>query len=84
MVFEHCEVGISFADIYLWTILKIYSSGLSSAFLFGDYKKQCLSFSLQTNEKKHTIYRKNNNLEKCTGIGLNGFHIKCIIGTQCN
>ena len=25
---------------------------------------------------KHTTYRKNNNLEKCAGMGLNGFHIK--------
>ena len=24
----------------------------------------------------HTTYRKNNNLEKCAGMGLNGFHIK--------
>ena len=24
----------------------------------------------------HTTYRKNNNLEKCMGMGLNGFHIK--------
>ena len=32
----------------------------------------------------HTTYRKNINLEKCAGIGLNDFHIKCIIGTHCN
>ena len=32
----------------------------------------------------HTTYRKNNNLEKCAGMGLNGFHIKSIIGTHCN
>ena len=32
----------------------------------------------------HTINRKNNNLEKCAGIGLNDFHIKWIIGTHCN
>ena len=32
----------------------------------------------------HTIYRKNNNLEKCAGMGLNGFHIKWISGTHCN
>ena len=25
---------------------------------------------------RHTTYRKNNNLEKCAGMGLNGFHIK--------
>ena len=24
----------------------------------------------------HITYRKNNNLEKCAGMGLNGFHIK--------
>ena len=24
----------------------------------------------------HTTYRKNNNLEKCAGMGLNGFYIK--------
>ena len=32
----------------------------------------------------HTTYRKNNNLEKCAGMGLNGFHIKLLIGTHCN
>ena len=26
--------------------------------------------------RMHTTYRKNNNLEKCAGMGLNGFHIK--------
>ena len=32
----------------------------------------------------HTTYRINNNLEKCAGMGLNGFHIKLLIGTHCN
>ena len=32
----------------------------------------------------HTTYRKNNNLEKWAVMGLNGFHIKWIIGTHCN
>ena len=32
----------------------------------------------------HTTYRKNNKLEKCAGMGLNGFHIKLLIGTHCN
>ena len=32
----------------------------------------------------HTTYRKNNNLEKGAGMGLNGFHIKLKIGTHCN
>ena len=32
----------------------------------------------------HTTYSKNNNLEKCAGMGLNVFHIKCIIGTNCH
>ena len=27
-------------------------------------------------EPPHTTYRKNNNLEKCAGMGLNGFHIR--------
>ena len=36
------------------------------------------------NRPTHTTYRKNNNLEKWAGMGLNGFHIKLIIGTHCN
>ena len=32
----------------------------------------------------HTTYRKNDNLEKCAGMGLNGFHIELLIGTHCN
>ena len=31
-----------------------------------------------------TTYRKKNNLEKCAGMGLNGFHMKWIIVTHCN
>ena len=27
-------------------------------------------------EPPHTTYRKSNNLEKCAGMGLDGFHIK--------
>ena len=29
-------------------------------------------------ERSHTTYRKNNNLEKCAGLGLNGFIFKKI------
>ena len=32
----------------------------------------------------HTTYRKNNNLEKCAGMGLNGFYIQLLIGTRYN
>ena len=39
---------------------------------------------LRSPYKMHTTYRKNNNLEKCAGLGLNGFHIKCINRTHCN
>ena len=40
--------------------------------------------NINMNEQYHTTYRKNNNLEKCAGMGLNGFHIKLLIGTHCN
>ena len=40
-----------YCDIYFWTILKINSSGLSSAFSSGHYKKQCLPFSLDQRTK---------------------------------
>ena len=33
-------------------------------------------------EALHTTYRKNNNLEKCAGMGLNGFQIRSTFGTQ--
>ena len=32
--------------------------------------------ALKELETAQTTYRKNNNLEKCTGMGLNGFLIK--------
>ena len=35
-------------------------------------------------EGEQTTNRKNNNLEKCAGMGLNGFYIKWIIGIHCN
>ena len=37
-----------------------------------------------TQHPVHTTYRKKNNLEKCAGMGLNGFHTKLLIGTHCN
>ena len=40
--------------------------------------------NINMNEQYHTTYRKNNNLEKCAGMGLNGFHTQCRIGTHCN
>ena len=46
--------------------------------------KKMFNVKILTIEQYHTTYRKNNNLEKCVGIGLNGFHIKWIIGTHCN
>ena len=45
------------------------------------YKNFYLSFILIT---LHTTYRKNNNLEKCAGMGLNGFQIRLTFGTQDN
>ena len=59
---------------------------------FGVWSKPdqnaCFDFCAQRQAKLmcqcHTTYRKNNNLEKCTGMGVNGFHIKWIIGTHCN
>ena len=33
---------------------------------------------------EHTIYSWNIKWKKCARMGLNGFHIKCMIGTHCN
>ena len=46
-------------------------------FFHADMTKKALETSKQgTSVGKHTTYRKNNNLEKCAGMGLNGFHIR--------
>ena len=42
-------------------------------------KDLCFFNKTESDRKRntlHTTYRKNNNLEKCAGMGLNGFHIK--------
>ena len=41
-------------------------------------KNVCLFVLLTASNRhlRHSAYRKNNNIEKCAGIGLNGFHIK--------
>ena len=35
-------------------------------------------------QANHTTYSWNIKWQKCARMGLNGFHIKCIISTHCN
>ena len=67
-------------------------AGEVAAVAFNDYCGVGIAYNASIGGKKldfygfseHTTYRKNNNLEKCAGIGLNGFHIKWIIGSHFN
>ena len=44
----------------------------------------CLSAEVHTIYTTHTTYCWNIKWQKCARMGLNGFHIKCIIGTHCS
>ena len=70
----------------LFTLLCYYGGGTGALLMVNDMNDaetralEVLEFLSRIEKcilyRYHTTYRKNNNLEKCAGMGLNGFHIK--------
>ena len=64
------QINKEFAEIYTITTKYITSSQMDKVVTESIFSY--IAFS----KLKHTTYRKNNNLEKCAGMGLNGFQIR--------
>ena len=80
-------VPTQFLALIFFSLLLISSvvvCSKSSVYQDNPYESKILIRNQSFQNTSHTTYRKNNNLEKCAGMGLNGFHIKLKIGTYCN
>ena len=60
------------SNIYFKCVIALWNG----AYNIGLYSLSTLLLGVCQGVIWHTNYRKNNNLEKCAGIGLNGFQIR--------